>query len=185
MVKDGIKTKIVKQINVDIDKCIGCRACELACSAFHATPRYSSVNPAKSRIRVMVDELKDAYVPVRAGDYAPVECNGRHIYTINGKEYRECSFCNVACPSRGYFKEPDSGLPVKCDMCEADPPLDEPWCVKVCGCDALTYEERVTEVTKEEEKKEDIEIGLLSLADKYGMQELMDTVARMSKKERI
>jgi len=33
-------TKTVKVIKVDLDKCIGCRACELACSAFHAKPRW-------------------------------------------------------------------------------------------------------------------------------------------------
>ncbi|MDH3884262.1 MAG: 4Fe-4S binding protein, partial [Desulfobacterales bacterium] len=36
---DGSEKKIVKQIKVDLDKCIGCRACEIACSAFHATPK--------------------------------------------------------------------------------------------------------------------------------------------------
>ena len=49
------KTKIVKEIRVEIDKCTGCRACELACSAFHAKPKYSSINPARARIRVAVD----------------------------------------------------------------------------------------------------------------------------------
>lgn len=177
--KEGVTLKTVKQIKVNIDKCIGCRACELACSAFHATPRYSSVNPAESRIRVMIDELKDAFVPVRAGEYTPAECNGRYSYTISGKEYRECGFCKVACPSRGYFKSPDSGLPLKCDMCESDPPLEVPWCVKVCGCDALTYEERLVETTEDELKKEAIDIELESLADKYGMQAIMDIIARM------
>ena len=179
-VKDGVKKKMVKQIKVDLDKCIGCRACELACSAFHAIPKYSSINPAISRIRVMVDEIKDAYVPVRAGDYTPAECNGRYTYTINGKEYRECSFCRVACPSRGYFKEPDSGLPLKCDMCESDPPLEEPWCVKVCGSGALTYMEREMEVTEERMEKEEIETGLEALADKFGMKQILDTLSRMS-----
>jgi ferredoxin len=55
--------KIIKQIKVDVSKCTGCRGCELACSAFHATPKYSSINPARSRIRVTVDELRDVYVP--------------------------------------------------------------------------------------------------------------------------
>ena len=32
-----IKKKI-KTIKIDADKCNGCRACEIVCSAFHATP---------------------------------------------------------------------------------------------------------------------------------------------------
>ena len=173
------KKRIVKIIKVDLDKCNGCRACEVACSSFHASPKYSSNNPARSRIRVIHDPLRDVYVPIRAGDYTPAECTGRHTYTINGKEYDECSFCGVSCPSRDIFKEPDSGLPLKCDMYESDPPLVEPMCVQWCLVDALTYEEREEEV-EEEEKREELEIGLESLANKYGLQKMMDTIARMS-----
>jgi benzoyl-CoA reductase subunit BamC len=64
-------------------------------------------------------------------------------------------------------------------MCEDDPPLAEPMCVQVCPHDALVYEEREEEV-EEEEEREELEIGLESLAKKYGMQKVMDTVARMS-----
>ena len=178
-VNNGVKKKIVKEIKVDLDKCIGCRACEVACSAFHARPKYSSTNPARSRIRVVVDDLNDVYVPIRAGDYTPAECTGRHTYTINGKEYRECSFCGVSCPARDLFKEPDSGLPLKCDMCEDDPPVEEPMCVQVCPHDALTYEEREEE-GEEEEKRDELETGLESLANRYGMDKIIETVARMA-----
>jgi len=177
--KGGLKTKTVKEIKVDVDKCTGCRACELACSAFHAVPKYSSINPARARIRVIIDELRDVYVPVRAGDYTQAECNGRHTYIINGKEYEECAFCRASCPSRDIFKEPNSGLPLKCDMCESDPPLSEPLCVQVCKPDALTYEER-EEGVEEEEEREELKIGLEALANKYGLQKITDTVARMS-----
>jgi len=47
------KKKIVKTIKIDADKCNGCRACEMICSAFHAMPKYSSNNPARARIRVV------------------------------------------------------------------------------------------------------------------------------------
>ena len=53
------KTKIVKVIKVDLDKCNGCRACEVICSAFHSVPKYSSNNPARSRIRVIHEPLRD------------------------------------------------------------------------------------------------------------------------------
>ena len=132
------KKKIVKTIKIDVDKCHGCRACELICSAFHAAPKYSSNNPARARIRVI---------------------------------------SRASCPSRDEFKEPDSGLPLKCDMCEGE---DEPLCVKWCIADALTLEEREEEV-EEEEEQEELEIGLESLADKHGLEKLRDALARMSK----
>ena len=173
------KKKIIKIIKIDVEKCNGCRACEVICSAFHAAPRYSSNNPARSRIRVIRDPLLDEYIPVQAGEYVAAECTGRDKYTIDGKEYEECAFCRASCPSRNVFKEPDSGLPLKCDMCEGE---EEPLCVKWCLVDALTYEEREEEV-EEQEDREELEIGLDALADKYGLQTIMDTIARMSEKD--
>ncbi|MHC4606914.1 MAG: 4Fe-4S dicluster domain-containing protein [Planctomycetota bacterium] len=172
--------KIIKTIKVDADLCNGCRGCEIACSTFHAEPKYSSVNPARSRIRVITHRLKDIWLPVFAGGYSAVECAGRDQYTIDGKEYDECGFCRASCTARDLFKEPDSGLPLKCDLCEGE---EKPVCVEWCLNDVLVYEEREVEVDEEEEKPEELEEGLESLADRYGMQKLKDAVARMSKKE--
>jgi len=174
--------KTVKVITIDIEKCNGCRACEVICSSYHAEPKYSSNNPARSRIRVIRDPLKNIFLPVYAGEYTPAECMGRNKYIIDGREYSECDFCRASCPSRDAFKEPDSGLPLKCDMCEDDPTLEEPLCVQWCLADALVYEEREEEA-EEEPKQEDMEIGLRALADKYGLKELVSAVARMAQKE--
>jgi len=176
------KTRTIKTIRIDVDKCNGCRACELICSAFHAVPRYSSNNPERARIRVLYDPLRDIYVPVYAGAYAAAECAGRDRYTIDGKEYAECAFCRASCSSRDIFKEPDSGLPLKCDMCESDPPLAEPMCVQWCLAEALTYEERQEEGAAEPAPDE-LEIGLEALAARHGWQKLVDTVARMAQKD--
>jgi len=173
--------KLIKEIKVDVDKCIGCRACELACSAFHAKPKYSSINPDRARIRMVIDEQNDVYIPVRAGDYTKAECSGRHSYVIHGKEYPQCSMCGVVCPSRDWFKEPDSGLPMACDMCEDVPPQKEPMCVQVCRTGALTYSEWEEEVV-DAPKPGEMEIGLESLADRYGLDKVVHAVARMSQK---
>ena len=179
----NVKKKLVKDIRVDVDKCTGCRSCEMACSAFHATPKYSSLNPARARIRVIMDETKDIYVPIRAGEYTQAECTGRNLYTINGKEYTECSFCPSSCPSRDYFKEPDTGLPLKCDMCEDEPPLALPMCVQACQQEALIYIEREEEVTtqKPEVKLDEMEIAFDSLVKKHGKKKVMETFGRLSK----
>lgn len=170
--------KKVKVIKIDVDKCNGCRACELICSAFHASPKYSSNNPERSRIRLIRDPLKDIYLPVYAGEYTPAECSGRNKYVIDGKEFNECDTCRASCPARDLFKEPDSGLPLKCDMCDGE---EEPMCVKWCLSKALTYEEREEE-REEEPQLGEMEIGLESLVNRHGLQKVLDTVARLSKK---
>jgi benzoyl-CoA reductase subunit BamC len=173
--------KKVKVIKINADKCNGCRACEVICSAFHSAPQYSSNNPARSRIRIIRDPLRDMFLPVYAGEHTVSECMGRDKYVIDGKEYDECGFCRSACPSRDIFKEPDSGLPLKCDMCESDPPLEHPMCVQWCLNDALIYEEREEEA-EEEAKPEEMEIGLEALVNKYGFEKVIDAVARMANK---
>jgi len=173
-----IEKKTIKTIKIDVDKCNGCRACEVICSSFHAAPKYSSNNPARSRIRVIHEPLRDVYVPVYAGEYAVAECAGRDKYIIDGKEYDECAFCRASCPSRDLFKEPDSGLPLKCDMCEGE---DEPLCVKWCLVDALTYEEREAVIEAAGAQPGEIETGLEALVNKHGLEKVMDMVAQLSK----
>jgi len=180
-----VAKKKIKFIKVDLDKCHGCRACEVACSAFHSKPKYSTINPARSRIRVVRDELRNVFVPVYASFYARAECAGRRVYVTGSreqspdrKEYVECSFCGASCPSRDLFYEPDSGLPVKCDMCEDDPPLELPWCVKVCPVGALVLEEKEVEEIKGSEEIDEVELGIEALADKFGWDKLLDTIAK-------
>jgi benzoyl-CoA reductase subunit BamC len=172
--------KLVKSITINADLCNGCRACEVICSAFHAKPRYSSNNPARSRIRVVRDPLKDIYIPVYAGEYTPAECTGRSKYIVDGKEYNECDFCRASCPSRDLFKEPDSGLPLKCDMCEDEPPLEKPKCVEWCINDALVYEVREEAVEEPDAVTGDVDIGMEALIEKYGLKQVQDTLARLS-----
>ncbi|MFC1574711.1 (4Fe-4S)-binding protein [Gemmatimonadota bacterium] len=179
--KAETKRKIVKNIRIDVDKCNGCRACEVICSAHHAHPQYSSNNPARARVRVIREPLSDIYVPVFAGEYTAAECAGRDKYIIDGKEYEECAFCRASCPSRDIFREPDSDLPLKCDMCESDPTLEEPLCVTWCLADALIYEEREEEV-EDVASPGDVDEDLVALANRHGWDKVMDAMDRMAKK---
>jgi len=176
----GPKTRTVKRIRIDVDKCNGCQGCEVICSAIHSIPKYSTSNPARARIRVVRDPLSDIYVPVFGGEYTAAECAGRDKYVIDGKEYEECAFCRASCPSRDAFTEPDSDLPLKCDMCESDPTLDEPMCVQWCLADALVYEEREAEAD-ELSSPDDVDLGLEALADRHGWGKVLDAVDRLKK----
>lgn len=166
--------KRIKTITIKADQCNGCRACEVVCSAYHASPPYSSINPARSRVRVLRYPMDDVWVPVFAGEYTPAECMGRDKYVIDGKEYEECAFCRAVCPSRDEFKEPDSGLPLRCDMCEG---LDGPLCIEKCLNHVLVLEEREEEVD-ERDYPQDLEVGVDALVNTYGLDKLRDVVAR-------
>lgn len=173
--------KIRKCITIHANKCIGCRACELACAAFHAKPRYSSVNPKRARIQIIKDPLKDIYLPVYAGEYTPAECSGRNRYILDGKEYSNCDFCRASCPSRDLFKEPDSGFALKCDMCEDTPPLKTPKCVEWCPNGALVYEEIEEEARPQQPRLGEIEIGVEAMIEKHGLQKVLETVAKIGR----
>jgi len=172
--------KKVKVIKIDAEKCSGCRACEIICSSIHATPKFSSSNPERARIRVVRDLRYGICLPVYAGAYIAAECNGREKYVINGKEFDECDFCKASCPSRALFKEPDSRLPFKCDMCESEGEKG-PMCVKWCLTGALTLEEREEEV-EEEVKPDEMEIGMRSLINKFGTKNVAETFNRLTQK---
>lgn len=121
------------EMTLDPGKCTGCRYCEAACSLKH----YENiVNPKKSRIRIFIDEKNDLYFPVIAGPIIEEECTSKNTIIIEGKEYDTCDICRASCPSRPWFKEADTGVPLKCDFC-GDPP--DPECVKVCPGGALTF----------------------------------------------
>ena len=147
--------KKVKILKIHPSKCTGCRGCEMICSAFHASPPFSSINPAKSRIRVLQRPFDDTYLPVLGGQYTAIECVGKPKYVINEKEYEECAFCPVSCPFRNIFKDPDTGLPLTCDMCANDVVIKEPMCVQWCQSGALVYEEK--EIKEIEERETSLE----------------------------
>lgn len=170
--------KKVKTIRIEADKCNGCRTCEVVCSTYHSTPRYSNVNPATARIHVTTHRLKNIWLPVLAGEYTPAECMGRDAYIIDGKQYDECSFCRATCPSRDLFKDPDSGLPLKCDMCEGE---EMPLCVQWCLNDVLIFQEREEEVDEGIEQEE-LEVGIDTLVGKYGMDKVKNTILRLHNK---
>ncbi|MFH1156347.1 MAG: (4Fe-4S)-binding protein [Pseudomonadota bacterium] len=168
-------TKKVKTIRIEADRCNGCRSCEIICSAYHSQPRYSSINPAAARIHVTTHRLRNIWLPVFAGEYTPAECNGRDRYVIDGKEYDECSFCRAACPSRDLFREPDTGLPLKCDLCEGE---EVPLCVEWCLNDVLIYEER-EETVEEGMPLNAMDAGLDALITRYGFDAVKTSIARM------
>ncbi|MHA1311959.1 MAG: 4Fe-4S dicluster domain-containing protein [Candidatus Helarchaeota archaeon] len=129
-------------LTVDIEKCIGCKLCEVVCSLYHG----DEVNPMKSGIEVI--EVKEAVnVPIYCFQCDDAVCmqvctvgaisrdeTGRVI--IDKNKCINCKACAIACPF-GAIGLDATGRVFKCDLCE---PL-QPQCVEICPTHALSFEE--------------------------------------------
>ncbi len=124
------------RIRVDSNKCTGCRHCETACSLTHVIDK---VNYHRSRVRVVC--VEGHFFPLLAGSYVSntEECKSKMEVVIDGIVYDQCMLCRASCPNKSIFKEPDSGIPLKCDFCGYRE--EGPACVKWCESSALTLVE--------------------------------------------
>ena len=127
-------------INVDIEKCNGCRLCEIVCSLKHEGVPY----PARSRIEV-IEARDNVWVPVFCFQCEDATC--MKVCPVNALKRDEkedliimdketcinCKACAFAC-AFGAIGIDSEGKTFKCDLCDG-----EPLCVKICPVEALTY----------------------------------------------
>lgn len=133
----------MKTITVHLDKCTGCRVCELACSLKHT----GEFNPARSRIQVMgFDEV--FCLPVMcyqcdrpycmevcpAGAITRDEDTG--VVRVSQERCVGCKMCVVACPFGNIVVSSDEKKAAKCELCDG-----EPECVAFCTTGALQFKE--------------------------------------------
>jgi carbon-monoxide dehydrogenase iron sulfur subunit len=134
-----------KYIQVDIEKCVGCRTCEVACSLKNT----GQSNPTRSRIKVIRYEKPGQfhnYVPMvcqQCGDplcmeACPVNAISRNAETgameVNDETCVGCRVCTMACPIGGINMDPATNVAYKCDLCGGDPE-----CVKYCDAEAIQF----------------------------------------------
>ncbi|MBE8539304.1 4Fe-4S dicluster domain-containing protein [Geoglobus acetivorans] len=130
-----------KYLMVFPELCTGCRECEIACSLKHD----GVVGYQKSRIRVIRDVFEGIEIPVVCMQCIDAPCmNSCRVEAIyvdeNGAkiiDYEKCIGCRrciVVCPLGANFLNPETGKPIKCDLCDGDPV-----CVKFCSTGAVRY----------------------------------------------
>ena len=129
------------QILVDEARCSGCRACEVACVAWHEG-RFGT---ATARVRIVKIEARGVDRPTvcRQCEDAPcvaacpVGALGRDAVTgairLAASECIVCPACADACPFDVLFIDASTALPLVCDLCDGSPA-----CVKRCVTGALT-----------------------------------------------
>lgn len=129
-----------KRLVFDIEKCVGCRACELACSFKHE----GVFNPKRSRIRITSIYPAGLDIPIschhcedmKCADACPQDAIVRDTETgavvIDTETCIGCKACLTGCPIRALFWNPENRTVIKCDLCGGDPT-----CVKYCAHGAL------------------------------------------------
>ena len=135
---------MAKVLTVNLDKCTGCRCCELACSMRNT----GEFNPSQSRIQIISLDDEFSRFPIvclqcdtplcaqicPTGAITRDEVTG--IVTVSKTKCIGCKMCAIACPFGNIFFSAPARMAVKCDLCDGDPQ-----CVRFCVTEALQFKE--------------------------------------------
>ena len=143
-------------VEIDVDRCLTCRECEVACSLHHE----DECNPSLSRIRIEFDDFYPGlpailvckqcdwpacvYACMSRWDEPAMSIDERTgARTIDAAKCRGCGACVRACPltpERQVINSKAAGrkrIYFKCDLCFSRP--EGPVCVEICPGGALQF----------------------------------------------
>ena len=130
------------KIHVDIDKCTGCRICEVVC--YYS--KSGKFNPRKSRIGVTRVRRVGLDAPIVCLQCPKPKCvescpekalskdDGLGIVKVDEERCVGCGICAEECIIGAINTDPDTGIPLICDLCHGSPE-----CVAWCPTNALSY----------------------------------------------
>jgi carbon-monoxide dehydrogenase iron sulfur subunit len=140
----------MKELFVRLDRCQGCRSCQLACAVAHSRSKHLfgaiGETPAP-RYRLYIERGRGLNIPLTCRHCDPAPCLDA---CIAGALYRDergavrrreeacvgCWTCIMVCPYGVVGREKERKMAVKCDRC---PELEIPACVEACPTKALVY----------------------------------------------
>jgi len=141
----------MKEVFVRLDRCMGCKSCEMACAVQHSASRVLWTAIAEKPVPV-----RRVYVEMAEGQKVPLLC--RHCQDapcvavcrtgamsqdpITGIVDRKaescvgCWMCVMICPYGVIGRRGEERVAVKCDRCKE---LEVPECVRACPSKALVF----------------------------------------------
>jgi carbon-monoxide dehydrogenase iron sulfur subunit len=152
----------MREIICRIDRCLGCKSCEIACAVAHTHsgklleaiqddvlphPRVQVLNMGEAgdlvRRKSLALQCRHCQEPACveaciAGGVVKDPETGR--VTFDAERCVGCYSCIMACPFGGVIRLKRQGIAVKCDGC---PDLKEPACVSACPTGALVVVEEM------------------------------------------
>jgi len=142
-----------KVIFVDLEKCVGCKACELACSVAHSLLKNlfeAAFEILKPKTRIFVEYHSGPFVvwcrhceDALCLDSCPYEAmikNEFGVVTVLEEKCIACGFCATACPFGAIMIDKGRKIAVKCDLCtERLRNAKIPACVEACPTKAIRY----------------------------------------------
>ena len=157
-----------KFVSVDIDKCVGCRVCEYACSM----EKNRTFNPSRSRIRVVriyphtnaalnCRMCKDAPCVRACPRKALTQSEENGVISVNDQLCNGCGWCIKVCDFGAIALDPQLSSVRICDLCadrENGPACIE-WCpekaLELTSIDTFSQKARIDTVQKMAQENEE------------------------------
>ena len=157
-----------KILYVDVEKCLACKSCEIACAVEHSESKElmcSLEEEPRPRTRVSLEEAEGMAIPLQCRQCEDAPCirvcptnaiirvEESQPVTIDDEKCIGCRWCVLACPFGVITIDENSKVAFKCDMCmERQEKGELPACVAACPTKALQVK-KVSELVSSKRKK--------------------------------
>lgn len=160
-------------IVVRVDRCLGCKSCEMACAVEHSESKdlYKAIHEApRPRARVSVQQGAGFAVPLQCRHCEDAPCI--EICPTNALNRADkdspviidhdlcigCKWCILACPFGVIYLDEENRIIAKCDQCfERVGRGEKPACVTACPTGTLKFK-TMKEVLAEKRKASLVQI---------------------------